>query len=356
MNKILQDKLLLHLSIVTLFLLIPTISFVRPPDEPFLALTKIFVQDTMANVVLLCFFYLNYYLLLPKYYFNQKYLVYIALVVLYLALAFTIPFFVGKFFPNRMEMLAPNGFQLPAHELPHFERPKFSIYNFAFEEFRRHLGLFFSAIFFSFFLKTRQNLALLKEDKLQAEISSLKSQINPHFLFNTLNSIYALSLKKDDRVSDSILRLSGLMRYVIKDASQFKISLAKELEYLDNYIELQKARISHTTQVNYVKLGTVQYHMIAPLILITYIENAFKYGVNPDAPDSKIDISIRVTDSQILMEVFNFKATNLMQIESTGIGMANTLERLKLMYPNRHQLEIMEDTQSYSLKLTIDVL
>lgn len=354
-NKNLQDRILLHLSIVTLFLIMPTISFVRPPDEPFFALTRIFVQDTMANLVLLCFFYLNYYLLLPKYFFNQQYLFYIGLVFLYLALAFTIPFYVGKFFPNKMEIPAVAGFRPPLHELPHFERNDFPVYGFAFEEFRRHLGLFFSAIFFSFFLKARQNLALLKEDKLKAEISSLKSQINPHFLFNTLNSIYALSLKKDDLVSDAIMRLSGLMRYVIKDASEIMIPLAKELEYLDNYIALQKARIGNTTNINYQKSGTILHQKIAPLILITYIENAFKYGVNPDTDGCKIDILIQVADNCIYMELFNFKATEMMQIESTGIGMTNTQERLNLLYPNKHKIDIMEDANSYLLKLTIDL-
>ncbi len=355
-NKNLQDALLLHVSIVILFLIMPTISFVRPPDEPFLALTRIFVQDTMSNLVLLCFFYLNYYLLLPKFFFNQKYLAYFVFVFLYLALAFAFPFFVGKFFPNRIEMQVVKEFHPSLHELPHFDRSNFSIYSFAFEEFRRHIGLFFSAIFFSFFLKTRQNLALLKEDKLKAELSSLKSQINPHFLFNTLNSIYALSLKKDDHVSEAIMQLSGLMRYVIKDASEINISLSKELEYLDNYIALQKARIRYTTEVNYQKSGTINHQKIAPLILITYIENAFKYGVNPDTDGCKIDIRIQVADNSIFMEVFNFKATEMMQIESTGIGMTNTLERLKLLYPNKYKIAIVEDSGSYLLKLSIDLI
>lgn len=355
-NKTLQERLLLHISIVILFLIMPTISFVRPHDEPFFALTKIFVQDTTSNLVLLCFFYLNYYLLLPKYFFNKNYFTYVVLVILYLAIAFTFPFYMGKMFPDRIMMNSIDNLYKPPFDFSNIDKRRFSIFGFAFEEFRRHLGLFFSAVFLSFLLKTRQNLATLKEDKLKAEISSLKSQINPHFLFNTLNSIYALSIKKDDKVSDAILQLSGLMRYVIKDASQSTISLVKELEYLDNYIELQKARIGHTTIVNYQKSGSIDNLFIAPLILITFIENAFKYGVNPEEDSRKIDINIEITNKGINMVVFNQKATQLMKIESTGIGLSNTSERLNLLYPNKHKLEIIEDDISYLLKLSLDLI
>ncbi|KAI9463098.1 histidine kinase-domain-containing protein [Russula earlei] len=190
---------------------------------------------------------------------------------------------------------------------------------FVFDEFRRHLYLFFTAIFFSFLLKTREHLSQLKEDKLKAELSLLKAQINPHFLFNTLNSIYILSVKKDSRASDAIINLSGLMRYVIKDANDYTISLQKEIEYITNYVELQKARLHDTAHIRFDCSGEPGNKQVAPLILITYIENAFKYGINPDVDDCIVEITLQVTDTGILLHTFNKKVPISSLANTTGI-------------------------------------
>ncbi|MFM2359022.1 MAG: hypothetical protein RLY16_1015 [Bacteroidota bacterium] len=349
------DGLLIHVFFIALFLIVPTISFVRPPGEPFFALTRVFVQDTTANFVLLCFFYLNYYILLPKYFFTRQYIIYGVVVFLFLAVAFSLPFYVGKHFPNVIMANENRDFPGPP-PFSRFEHQPFSLASFVFDEFRRHLGLFFTAIFFSFLLRTRQHLAQLKEDKLKAALSSLKSQINPHFLFNTLNSIYALSVKKDSRASEAIINLSGLMRYVIKEANDNKISLLKEIDYLNNYIELQRARLGNTADINFEVSGNANSKEIAPLILITYIENAFKYGVNPDVDDCRVEVNIQITNNGLAMYVFNHKVPLADKIESTGIGIVNTAERLKLLYPNKHKIEIKENSETYSVTLTIELI
>lgn len=201
-----------------------------------------------------------------------------------------------------------------------------------------------------------ERLSALKAEKLEAELSSLKTQINPHFLFNTLNSIYVLSVKKDDRASDAIIHLSGLMRYVIKDAHDYKIPLQKELDYVRNYIELQKARLGNTTEVRFECLGEPGGKEIAPLILITYIENAFKYGINPDVDDCIVEINLQVTVAGIRLYVFNKKVQQSPDAGSTGIGMGNTGERLKLLYPNKYVLEISENKETYSVTLTLQLV
>lgn len=240
----------------------------------------------------------------------------------------------------------------PTGNLPHHT----PIFTFSLDEFRRHLYLFFTAIFFSILLRTREHLAQLKEDKLNAELSSLKAQINPHFLFNTLNSIYTLSVKKDDKASEAIIHLSGLMRYVIRDANDDRIPLAQEMEYISNYIELQKARLGNTASVSFEIDGEPGSKMIAPLILITYIENAFKYGVNPDIADCVVHVHVRMTDTVIHLNTFNKKVPHLHHPASTGIGIKNTGERLKYLYPQKHKLVISEDAQTYSVNLSIDLI
>jgi hypothetical protein len=338
-----------HLIFFTLFLIGPTLAFVRPPEEPFFALTRIFVQDTMANLMLLFFFYFNYYFLIPEFYFHRKYVTYVSCIILFIAVTMTVPHLVGsRFFQH--QPLRPFG------PLPHI-RPaqEESVLNLMFMEFRRHLYLFFSTIFFSFLLRTREHLAHLKEERLEAQLSKLQAQINPHFLFNTLNSIYALSVIKDDRASEAITNLAGLMRYVIKDANDNKICLQKEIDYLTNYIELQKARLGQTAQVEFQCSGDSQGKSITPLVLITYIENAFKYGVNPDVEGCVIQITLRITETGLRLETFN-KKVGILNVNSTGIGMKNTCERLKHLYPERYDLQIVETDEIYSVTLTLELL
>ncbi len=355
LKKSAQEGWLMHVFFVMLFLVVPTLSFVRPPGEPFFASTRVFVQDTTANFVLLCFFYLNYYLLLPKYFFKRQYFVYFILVFLFVAIAFALPHYVGKYFPDVVMGYENNGRHEPP-PFPPFDKNRFSLPSFVFDEFRRHLGLFFTAIFFSFLLRTRQHVSQLKEDKLKAELSSLKSQINPHFLFNTLNSIYSLSVKKDSRASEAIINLSGLMRYVIKDANDNRIHLQKEIDYISNYIELQKARLGNTANISFETSGVMGNKEIAPLILITYIENALKYGINPDVDDCVVDVKIQITDDGLTLFVFNKKVPLAAKIESTGIGISNTAERLKLLYPNKHKIEIKENNETYSITLSLELI
>jgi hypothetical protein len=354
LKKLTSRSLLTHVFFITLFLVVPTLAFVRPPGEPFLAITRVFIQDTTANFVLLCFFYLNYYILIQKFFFTHKYIRYIFYVVLFLSLALTLPFLAGKYFPEGNHHLPPFDGQGPPDHFP--PSAPGSIVTFVFDEFRRHLSLFFSAIFFSFLLRTREHVSLLKEEKLNAELSSLKAQINPHFLFNTLNSIYALSVKKDDRASEAIINLSGLMRYVTKDANDYQIPLNKEIEYISNYVELQKARLGNTAKINFECTGTSGNKKIAPLIIITYIENAFKYGVNPDVDDCVIDINLQITAEGIKLLVFNKKVQHTALLESTGIGMSNTGERLKHLYPGKHSLVVNENDETYSIMLTIELI
>jgi len=349
-----QGGIWTHVFFVTLFLVIPTLAFVRPPGESSFAFTRVFVQDTVANFVLLCFFYLNFYVLIPKFFFHRQYILYITFIVLFLSLALTLPHLVGRHLPDYEGAFPGAPSRLPG--APNMHHRPFTLVTFVFDEFRRHLFLFFTAIFFSFLLKTREHLSDVKEEKVKAELLHLKSQINPHFLFNTLNSIYVLSLKKDDKASAAIINLSGLMRYVIKDANDYKIPLHKEIEYIRNYIDLQRARLGDTTRIRFECSGETDNKEISPLLLITYIENAFKYGVNPNEEDCRVEVKIQVTDTGLTMFTFNKKVPIAASVDSTGIGIANTAGRLNLLYPGKHKIEIKEDEKTYSVTLSLSLI
>jgi hypothetical protein len=220
------------------------------------------------------------------------------------------------------------------------------------EEIRHSIYLFIAVILLSLLLRVRERMYSFQQDKVNAELSGLKAQINPHFLFNSLNSLYALSVKKDERMGDAIINLAGLMRYIIKDATEDKIPLQRELDYITNYIELQQSRIGDTAIVQFSKRGEAEQLEITPLILITFIENAFKHGVNPEER-SEIDIAIDVHDSEITLKVTNNKVHNQSPEASMGIGLRNTQRRLDLLYADRHKLTIHENALVYMVHLSI---
>ncbi|HRD40256.1 MAG TPA: sensor histidine kinase, partial [Bacteroidia bacterium] len=185
------------------------------------------------------------------------------------------------------------------------------------------------------------------------ELSYLKAQINPHFLFNTLNSIYSLAIQKSDETANAVVKLSGMMRYVLTESQNEFVSLQKELDYINNYIELQKTRLDSTIKLHYTITGTTTGKAIAPLILIPFIENAFKYGVNAEE-NSEITIEISVNEAAINLFVKNNKVSIRPDPENrSGLGIENTKSRLLLLYPGKHYLNIDDNSASFSVSLSI---
>ncbi|GAB2526551.1 histidine kinase [Spirosoma aerophilum] len=200
--------------------------------------------------------------------------------------------------------------------------------------------------------QTASRLHQIENDQLQAELRQLKAQIQPHFLFNTLNSIYALAIRQDEQTADTIVKLSEFMRYIIRDAHRDKVALGKELSYIKNYIDLQKARLRDTVQLDYQLEGNEHQLEIAPLLLFSFIENAFKYGVSPDEA-SPIDIHLRIEDANLSLYVANKKVRISSFEHSTGVGLTNASERLRLLYPDAHQLTIDNSETDFRVHLQL---
>jgi sensor histidine kinase YesM len=213
--------------------------------------------------------------------------------------------------------------------------------------------LFLAVFFFSLILKISYRWRQSEKEKLNAELSYLKAQINPHFLFNTLNSIYSLAIEKSDQTPTAIVKLSGMMRYVISDAGHHHVPLSREIEYIRNYIELQMIRFGNAVPLSFQVNGSAAREQIAPLILISFVENAFKHGVNA-AEDSDIRITIDVTPHQLHFTAFNNKVTvQEMPEDKGGLGIENTKQRLQLLYPGRHTLEITDHKDYFSVSLLL---
>lgn len=202
--------------------------------------------------------------------------------------------------------------------------------------------------------KQQNDIVSLEKEKSTAELNALKNQVNPHFLFNTLNALYALGIaEKGEKTADGIAKLGTLMRYNLNDAKSDFIPLKKELDYLEKYIELQQLRVTSNNdlRINIEKEESENYQ-IAPMLLIPFIENAFKFGVSATEP-TVIDLKIQTTSNSLTMELYNTIIKNRQQIEGNGIGLSNTRKRLAHLYPNQYELIIEEAPNEFEVHLTI---
>ena len=197
-----------------------------------------------------------------------------------------------------------------------------------------------------------RNHSELENEKLRTEMELLKYQINPHFLFNTLNNIYSLALTSSDKtVPESISRLAKLMRVMTYEVNEDLIPLSQEIDYVHNYLELQKLRLTDSDKLT-VTLPDfdVSEYQIAPIILLPFIENAFKHGATSD----KISISLRMERNNLIMNVRN--AINSNGYESSGgIGLKNALKRLDLLYPGSHELMIESNCGQFAVDLQLEL-
>lgn len=227
----------------------------------------------------------------------------------------------------------------------------------------RHAPFLPENIFFQFFLIVSISLLLrvnnrLKEsenDRLRSEIAYLKAQINPHFLFNVLNNLYALTIVKSNEAPDAVVKLSNLMRYIINESSKDFVTLDKELEYIKNFIGLQKLRLTDKTRLDFeIKNNQKGSLVIAPLLMISFIENAFKYGVNPDK-ESVIIICITIEGKTVNLIVKNTIAADVCESEKNGVGIYNSSKRLEMIYPQKHKLTINESQDYFEINLIIEL-
>ena len=205
------------------------------------------------------------------------------------------------------------------------------------------------------FYQKQQALLRLEEQKRKAELDALKNQLNPHFIFNTLNNIYALALKKSDDTPTAIEKLSGILDYVVYRCNDKFVPLSAEVELIENYIALEKIRYRKRLQVE-IEAEITNEVKIAPLILLTLLENACKHSTREELNEAKISISLKTTADKILAVISNTKPKRVSstKFEQDKVGLSNLKKQLALLYPNQHSFEVVESDSDYTAKLSVE--
>ncbi len=203
--------------------------------------------------------------------------------------------------------------------------------------------------------ESQQSKADLEIQNRKSELALLRSQVNPHFLFNTLNNIDALIRKDPEKASDSVMKLSAIMRYFIYEADTDKVPLQKEVDYLESFIELQRLRYTNDRFIEYRRNGSLEGILIAPMLFVPFVENAFKHGTRRNLSPG-ISITLDILPGKVRLEVWNYfeGEGNGNNHIGPGIGLTNVERRLKLLYPEKHRLEIEKRENRFIISLEID--
>ena len=206
--------------------------------------------------------------------------------------------------------------------------------------------------YFIYSARQDDQLRKLKEQQLFTELTYLKTQLHPHFFFNTLNSIYSLALKQSADTAPLVAQLAEMMRYILYEAEQPKVPLQKEIRFVTNYIDTEKIRQHANNQISFDVQGTQPGTQIAPLLLLPFIENAFKHGLQQETGNGFVQIVLCESDNELLLQVNNSKPP-LVKENWKGIGLQNAIKRLNLLYAGRYTLNIQEDVNTYQLNLSL---
>ncbi|MEL6945695.1 MAG: histidine kinase, partial [Bacteroidota bacterium] len=196
----------------------------------------------------------------------------------------------------------------------------------------------------------------LQTRTMQSELRFLKSQINPHFLFNTLNNLYALTLKKDDKAPEIVIKLSEMMRYMLYECNERRVLLQKEINYIRNYLDLESLRQGKNVTIEFEVNGRVSDQQIAPLMFIPFLENSFKHGLNHSITEGFVRIELNVDEKEVNFHIENSKADRIVtptRGKSGGIGLVNVRRRLDLLYPDQYDLSVEDRPNTYAANLLL---
>jgi sensor histidine kinase YesM len=207
--------------------------------------------------------------------------------------------------------------------------------------------------FFIRSLTQDEQMKQLKEQQLLSELNYLKAQIHPHFFFNTINNIYSLALKQSPYTAPMLARLGEMMRYILYEANQKTVPLSREIAFLSSYIEIEQMRHASPIQIHYDLQGIQPDTQIEPLLLLPFIENAFKHGLEHETAAGYVNIIICQTEEELLLYVANSKPAALPDHKTKGIGLNNVQKRLDLLYPHKHRLAVSDDAGKHEVTLAL---
>ncbi len=243
-----------------------------------------------------------------------------------------------------------------------FYNSEFDIYRFRLQQFKGYsLEILFSDLiafssigFMRFAFENEQKKKILEQQNIQLQLDTLKAQINPHFLFNTLNTIYGKSLVNSSETPEAILRLSDMMRYILYESDTNKVSLEKEVIFIENFLMMEKQRFADM-QLYFSAHNIAEQIQIAPLIFLPFAENTVKHGAQHYKSDAIITCNISINKNQLLFMIENEVTENNINNKTGCVGLNNVKARLQLYYPGKHKLDIVETNGLYRVNLVIDV-
>ncbi|GAB3237440.1 histidine kinase [Hymenobacter seoulensis] len=337
----------LHVIVhVTAWIAVATLPRLLSSNPPPFRLGSLLLPLTLAG-----YFYLNYYVLIPRLFARKRFALYflVALGLLGLVYLPMLLHMTGLLHPTGPHHLGPPPGPPPSGE--HFSRPPRGLWLIGVLAWIVSSGMRITSEWF----ETERARRELENKHLTAELAFLKSQVSPHFLFNTLNNIYTLAHLKSDDTPEAIMQLSHLMRYMLYESEAARVPLGREVDYLRNYMDLQRLRLD-PDQVN-IQLtidGPLEGHLIEPMLLIPFVENAFKHGISSQH-FSRIAVHLAVQNQQLLFTVQN----SLFPVSGThdpnsGIGLPNVRQRLNLLYPDgRHHLTIAQTSTEFMVELIL---
>jgi two-component system, LytTR family, sensor kinase len=342
--------ILVHLTAWIIFLTLPFIF--RPRIDSGLDINEQIILSLHLisfSLFLILIFYFHGYWMIPRLMLKKKWVTYIGLQILLLA-AFV-------FFREFLFMRRPPG---------HFPVPPMNVPRSEFEFFKPAMGnsifLYFVIVIISGgvrimqeWIKAEKRAKQNEAERMAMELSLLRSQINPHFLFNTLNNIYSLALIKSEMTADAVMKLADIMRYLTEDSNSDKVVLNREVDYLRHYVELQRIRLESKMKIVVNLSGNFLNYSIPPLILMPFVENAFKYGTSSHQ-DTEISINLAIINDVLKLNIINRIFTGNKNTGTNGIGIKNTRQRLEHIYPGKHTLEITDSGKIFKVFLSINLV
>lgn len=341
LNTIVQNKILQHILFwcLSYYYLLHFFSAeeIKRID---LIYTAVFHLPLMAGV------YLNLYLLIPWLLSKKRYVLYTVLLALTIILTALLNTFI---FSKAIDYFLPGYYFISYYELS--DLVQFSVVYTGLTTLIKLSRAWFKL------LESENYLVRAQKEKKDAELLFLKTQINPHFLFNSLNSIYSLSLKKDAQTPAVLLKLAEVMRYMTYESNEAHVLLEKEMQYIRNYIELQELRATSNAHILFEVNGSPGMQRIAPFVLIVFIENGFKHGIQAGINDTFIDIRIDLSDNELILTVENnIGITDETENEDfRGLGLNNVKKRLELLYFQKHKLDISNNGERFKVQLKMDL-
>ena len=328
-------KTLTHIAFWAVVFIMPALIFISEGNQRF----EEALYRSLASLPFLMFlFYLCYFWLIDRLWFKKRYLFFVLVVGLIFCVSY-----------SKYELFSYFALHKSKHKMPPFHA-------FVYFDFLSNLlpVVFAMAIRYAqrnFSLEIAQKEA--QAHKLQADLTQLRYQLQPHFFFNALNNIYSLIAFDPQKAQQSVHSLSKLMRHFMQNSDQKQISLAEEVDFLQQYISLMQLRLTDKTTVQVDFPKQVPQLTIAPLLFISLVENAFKHGVSATA-STTLSFSLRVEGNTVIFRSENTKIPTQESLYSSGIGIDNLKKRLTLLYPERHQYTIEEKEGKYIAQLTID--